>query len=110
MEHGLELMAIVGPHLANPEGESGNDVVDEGDRIGLGVLVVDLERSDAGVIINGGVLVALDRFAVFSLKGQELDVDLDLVTGNLLPIVMGVILRTRVPRGSLFKPWRLRMR
>jgi hypothetical protein len=54
MELGLELMANVGPHLANPEGESGNDVVDEGDRIGLGVLVVDLERSDAGVIINGG--------------------------------------------------------
>ena len=42
MELGLELMAIVGPHLADPEGEPGNDVVDEGDRIGLGVPVVDL--------------------------------------------------------------------
>jgi hypothetical protein len=36
MELGLELMAIVGSHLADPEGEPGNDVVDEGDRIGLG--------------------------------------------------------------------------
>jgi hypothetical protein len=71
MELGLELMAIVGPHLADPEGEPGNDVVDEGDRIGLGVPVVDLERPDAGRIVNGGVLVALDRLAVFSLKDQK---------------------------------------
>jgi hypothetical protein len=39
-------MAIVGPHLAKPEGEAANDVVDEGDRIGLGVPAVDLERSE----------------------------------------------------------------
>jgi hypothetical protein len=50
MELGLELMAIVGAHLADPEGEPGNDAVDEGDRIGLGVPVVDLERPDAGRI------------------------------------------------------------
>jgi hypothetical protein len=54
------------------------------------VAVVDLERSDAGRIINGGVLVALDRLAVFSLKGQELDVDLDLMARNLLLISLGV--------------------
>src|SRR5580704_6112468 len=89
-ELGLELMAIVGPHLADPEGEPGNDVVDEGDRIGLGVPVVDLERPDAGRIINGGVLVALDRLAVFSLKDQKLHVDLDLVPGDLLLIALGV--------------------
>jgi hypothetical protein len=59
MELGLELMAIVGPHLADPEGEPGNDVVDEGDRIGLSVPVVDLECPDAGRIINRGVLIAL---------------------------------------------------
>jgi hypothetical protein len=57
-------MAIVCPHLADPKGEPGNNVVDEGDRIGLGVPVVDLERPDAGRIINRGVLVALDRLAV----------------------------------------------
>ena len=90
MELGLELMAIVGPHLADPEGEPGNDVVDEGDRIGLGVPVVDLERPDAGRIINGDVLVALDRLAVFSLKDQKLHVDLDLVPGDLLLIALGM--------------------
>ena len=90
MELGLELMAIVGPHLADPEGEPGNDVVDEGDRIGLGVPVVDLERPDAGRIINGGILIAFDRFAVLSLKDQELDVDLDLVPGDLLLIALGM--------------------
>ena len=72
MELGLELMAIVGPHLADPEGEPGNDVIDEGDRIGLGMPVVDLECPDAGRVINRGVLVALDRLAVLSLKDQEL--------------------------------------
>jgi hypothetical protein len=66
---GLELMAIVGPHLADPEGEPGNDAIDEGDRIGLGVPVVDLDRPDAGRII---------------------DVDLDLMAGDLLLIVLGV--------------------
>ena len=90
MELGLELMAIVGADLADPEGEPGNDVVDEGDRIGLGVPVVDLERPDAGRIINGGVLVALDRLAVFSLKDQKLHVDLDLVPGDLLLIALGM--------------------
>jgi len=29
MELGLELMAIVGPHLRTPEGDTGNDVIDE---------------------------------------------------------------------------------
>ena len=32
-------------------------MVDESDRIGLGVPVVDLERPDAGRIINGSVLL-----------------------------------------------------
>jgi len=90
MELGLELMAIVGPHLADPEGEAGNDVVDEGDRIGLGVPVIDLEGPDAGRIINRSVLVALDRLAVLSPKDQELDVDLDLVAGDLLLIALGM--------------------
>ena len=98
MELGLELMAIVGAHLADPEGEPDNDVVDEGDRIGLGVPVVDLERPDAGRIINGGVLVALDRLAVLSVKDQELDVDLDLVPGDLLFIALSVDLAT--PRAA----------
>src|SRR5580704_16487103 len=89
-ELGLELMSVVGAHLADPEGEPGNDVVDEGVRIGLGVPVVDLERPNAGRIINGGVLVALDRLAVLSVKDQELDVDLDLVPGDLLFIALSV--------------------
>jgi hypothetical protein len=67
----LELVAVVCPHFANPEGEPGDNVVDEGDRIGLGVPIVDLERPDAGRIIDRGVLVALDRPAVLSPKDQE---------------------------------------
>src|SRR5262245_17460690 len=90
MELGLELMAVVGPYLADPEGEPSNDVIDEGDRIGLGVSVVDLECPDAGRIINGGVLVTLDRLAVVSLKDQKLHGYRDLVAGNLLLIALGM--------------------
>ena len=93
VELGLELMAVVCPHLADPKGEPGNDVVDEGDRIGLGVPVVDLERPDAGRIINRGVLVALDRLAVLSPKDQELDVNLDLMPWDLLLIALGTCAR-----------------
>jgi len=98
MELGLELMAIVGPHLADPERKPGNDVIDEGDRIGLGMPVVDLECPDAGRIINRGVLVALNLLAVPSLKDQELNVDLDLVARDLVLIALSVDLTN--PRAS----------
>ena len=90
MELGFELVPIVGAHFPDSEWKLGDNVVDEGDRVGLGMSVIDFERSDAGRIVNGGVLVALDRLSVFALEGQELDVDLDLVTGNFLLIPLGL--------------------
>ena len=59
MELGLELMAVVGPHFADPEREPGNDVVDEGNRIGLSVPLIDFEHPDSGCVIDRGVLIAL---------------------------------------------------
>ena len=44
-----------------------DDIVDEGDGIVLGVSVVDFERADTGGIIDGGILIALHRPAIFAL-------------------------------------------
>jgi hypothetical protein len=61
-------------------------VVNEGDGIGLGVPAINLEGTDARRIVDGCILVAPDRFAVPSLESQELYIDLDLVSRNLLLI------------------------
>ena len=52
--------------------------------------LIDFEGPDAGCIINGSVLVTLDRFVVFAFECQELHIDLDLVAWNLLLISDGV--------------------
>ena len=75
MELGLEFVTIVGTNFPDPEGKARDNVVNEGDGIGLGMPIIDLEGSDAGGVIDGCVLVAPDRFAVFSLKSQELHID-----------------------------------
>ncbi len=53
VELGLELMPIVGPDFLDAERELFNDVIDEVDRVGLCVFVVDLERPDAGRVRGG---------------------------------------------------------
>lgn len=70
--------------LPNAEQEALDNVVDEEDGIGLCVPLVDPERLNARSIVDGGVLIALDRLAVFSSEDQGLDVTLDLMSGNLL--------------------------
>ena len=52
--------------------------------------VVDLESPDAGSAVDDGVLIAFDWLFVFSWEDQELDVNLDLVTWNLLLVAGGV--------------------
>ena len=48
MELGLELMPVVGPDFLDAEREFFDDVIDEVDRVGLSVFIVDLKRPDAG--------------------------------------------------------------
>ena len=90
VELGLELVAVVRPHLADTEWEALDDVVEEVDSVGLGVPAVDLESPDTGGVVDGGVLIALDRLSVFSPEDQELDVNLDLVAWHLL-LVAGCV-------------------
>jgi len=86
MEFGLELVAVVRPHLPDSEREAPDAVVDEGDGIGLRVTGEDFQRPDAGGIVDRRVLISLDGLAAIALEGQELDVDLNLMAGNLLLI------------------------
>jgi hypothetical protein len=58
MELGLELMAIIGSDFSYPEWELVADVIDKVDCVSLGMLLADLERAEAGGIINGGILSA----------------------------------------------------
>ena len=91
VEPGLELMPVVGSNFPDPERKLVDDMVDEVDRIGLGVAIIDLQGTNTGRIIDGCVLEAPDYFtAVFSFERQELNVHLDVVAGNLLVVAFGV--------------------
>ena len=84
MELGLKLMAIFGSNFTDTERKLFDDVVDEGNGVGLVVTPIDFEGPDTGSIINGSVLVTLDGFVVFALESQELNVNLNLMARNLL--------------------------
>ena len=84
MKLGLKLMAIVSSKFA--EGESFDDMVYEGNGAGLGVALIDSKSPDARFIVDGRVLAKLDRFAVFVLECQKLNINLNLMTRNLLLI------------------------
>jgi hypothetical protein len=64
--------------------------VDEGDGIGLGVAAIDLERPNAGGIIDGGVLVRLVGLPSFPGNVRNLTSSW-LVAGDLLAVALGVI-------------------
>lgn len=90
MKLGLELMAVVGSDLANTKREGPDDVVNEVDGACLGVFLVDFERSHPGRVINGGKLKTAYLLVSFSFECQELDVHLNVVTGYLFVVSLGV--------------------
>ena len=90
MKLGLKLVTVVGSDFADAEGESFDDMVYEGNGVGLVVTFKDFEGSDARCIVDGRVLITLDRFVVFALESQELNVNLNLMARNLLLISDGM--------------------
>ena len=86
MELGLKLMAIVSSNFADAEGESFDDMVYESNGADLGVALIDFKSPDASRIIDGRVLIAFDRFVVFVLEGQELNINLNMMARNLFLI------------------------
>jgi len=89
-EPGLELMTVVGPDFFDTERELFDDVIDEVDRVGLCVFIIDLECPDARRIVDGRILETPDLLAAFTDKGKELDVHLDVMPRNLFVIALGV--------------------
>lgn len=82
----------VGPDLADAERVFLNDVVNEVDSTGLGVFLVDLERSNPCRVINGCEPDVTNFLAMLSAECQELDVHLIVVAGNLFVVSLGMYL------------------
>ena len=89
MELGLELMAIIGFDFSYPELELVDNVIDKVLSVRLGMLLADLERGDAGGVINGGVLEAPDLLSLLSDESLELYNHLDVMEGDLFVIAFG---------------------
>jgi len=88
MELGLPLMSAVGPYGMDSEWELFNDVVNKINCAALIMLGINFQCPDPGGIVNGRILKATYLLAFLGSKGQELDVNLDLVSGNLLGIAV----------------------
>ena len=90
MELGLEFVTIIRTDFTNAEWELFDDVVNEVNRICLGMLLVDLEGANSGCIVDRCVLEATDLFAAFPYERQELNIYLNVMARHLLLIAFGV--------------------
>ncbi len=103
MEFGLNFVTVVGPHLANAELELFDNVVNEVDGVCLRMLLVDLESANSGCIVDRCVLEPTDLFASFSIEGQKLNIDLNVMPWHLLLIAFGVQLAHSCASGQTVK-------
>ena len=90
MELSLPLMPAVCANRVDTEGDFLNYVVGEIDRTLLVVLLIYLQSSDSGCVINCCELIAADPSVIVCLQGQELDIDLDVVAGNSFGVATSV--------------------
>lgn len=95
VEVSLELMTAIGTNRVDSEREFLDDMVNEIDRILLGMSLVYLQRSNTGCIVDSGVLETTDSLSFSILKPQELDINLDMMAGNCLGVTLGVNCSTR---------------
>lgn len=86
---GLKLMTVVRPNSMNPESEFRNHIVDETDRIFLGMSRIDLESSDTGRIIHSGILKAANLLPVSTHEIEKFYIHLDLTARNLFFVSLG---------------------
>lgn len=90
VEFGLKFVAVVGTNFADPERELFDDVIDEIDCIGLGMFLADLERPDARRVVYGGILEATNFLAARTMEGEEFDIHLDVMAGDLFVVAFRV--------------------
>jgi len=83
MELGLELVPVVRADRADAEREARDHVVHEPDSVVLRMADVDFQRADARRVVDCRVLKAAHRLALGVCEGEELDVDLHVVAGDL---------------------------
>jgi hypothetical protein len=72
------------------EGEALDHKIDELDRRGLVVPVVDPQGPNAGGIVYGGILETPDGLAGGVFEHQEFDIDLDVMPWYLLLVALGL--------------------
>ncbi len=77
-------MAVVRADFPNVEQKLVDDVIDEVDRVELGMFVIDFERAHAGRLVDRGILEVANLHTLFSYKSQELDIHLDVVASTCL--------------------------
>ena len=72
MEFCLELMAIVRPDFSDAEWEFFNDMINEVDRVGLGVFLVNFQRPNPRCIIDSCMLKTAHFVTLFTFESQDL--------------------------------------
>ena len=90
MKLGLEFVTIVCSYCMDAEGESLDHKIDEINRRSLVVTVIDPQGPDAGGIVYGGILETPEGLTGGVFEHQELDIDLDMMSRNLLLVAPGL--------------------
>ena len=88
MKFGLELVPVVGPNSMNAKRESIDHMIDKMDSILLCVAIIDFKCSYPRSIIYGCKLESSNFFSFTIFQFEELDINLDVVTWDLLFIAM----------------------
>jgi len=104
VELGLELLAAASPNCLDTEGKPLQYIIDETHGIDLVVSLIDLECTYPCGIVYSRILETADHLAVGSFEGENLDVYLDVVAGNLLRIATGVQSAAPYPVGESPEP------
>lgn len=101
MESGLKLVTVIGPSSVNATGESLDHIVDELDGSFLVVALIDLHGSNSRRIIASRILKTIQLLPIGFLERQELNINLDMMTRNLLLVPLGL---HRTTLGVALKP------
>ena len=84
----LEFVSVVGPNSMNAKRESFDHMIDKINGILLCMSIIDFKCPYPRGIINGCVLESSDFSSFFAFQFEELDINLYVMTRNLLFIAM----------------------
>ena len=90
MKQSLELVTSIGTDGVDAKGELLDHVVYEVYGVLLSIAFVDLQGSNPGGIVNGGVLETPDLLPFGALESKKGHINLDVVARYLLGVATGV--------------------